>query len=101
MSAVKFLYIDGEIVKWDQENKHFHMDGDGVPFSTQYRLINRDTKESRLFSFILSTGSEWDADTMWCYASSDGYKLFLTNGSQENITMRMELYANSKGIFKK
>ena len=57
--------------------------------------MNIETQGRLEFEFKYSTGSEWDADTLWIYENnSTGYNLVLTNGL--DVDVRSERYLKHK-----
>ena len=96
MTQVKFYYVGKNSIKWNSAAKCFTADGDQLPFATSYRLINPASKKSMVFDFVKSTGSEWDADTLWVYKSDEGIYFITSNGSDANIQTRADNYLKHK-----
>ena len=63
------------------ENAFYGSEKD-IPFATQYKIINLQTKKFEVFEFMHSTGPEFDPETQWIYKSIEkigGIRLIICN----------------------
>ena len=74
LDKTKFVY--------DSNRKTFIVSEKGIPFGTEYEILNPKTGGSRKFKFTNSTGSEFDPNTKWIYESNDGILLEVCNDKQ-------------------
>ena len=80
---------------FNKEDKTFYGTEREIPFDTSYEVKNLSTGASEVFSFVESTGSEWDPKTRWIYKSKSGLVLVISNDPQ--ITkMRSDAYLKAK-----
>jgi hypothetical protein len=74
LDKTKFVY--------DFNRKTFIVSEKGIPFGTEYEILNPKTGGRRKFKFTNSTGPEFDPNTKWIYESNDGILLEVCNDKQ-------------------
>jgi hypothetical protein len=68
--------------RYDPAQKAIHISEKGIPFATDYSVLNSQTGSQKEFTFSHSTGPEFDPTTRWVYKSSDGLTLEVHNDAQ-------------------
>ena len=92
---IKIVY-DSKKHDYNPIIKTFFISEKDVAFATTYEIVNPKTKQGKVFDFTHSTGSEWDADTRWVYATKDGeYTLWVGNDA-EVTKARADAYLKGK-----
>lgn len=81
--------------QYDRSRKTFVVSENGIPFGTQYEIINPETGGSRKFDLSHSTGPEFDPKTRWVYKSEDGLQLEVCNDEQMT-QIAAQNYLNAK-----
>lgn len=94
---MKISIQENDII-YDKAKRTFLGDGNRIPFATRYEMVNDETGKSNVFDFVHSTGSEWDKDTKWVYACTEGkgFIFVLSSEDQRTLNVRKRNYIKAK-----
>ena len=91
------IFSDHKAFSYDDKTNIITLDGSMVDFKTEYIIFNLKKSTMVSFKFDHSTGSEWDADTIWVYKSDETDVIMnVTNDSQVVCNRRADMYKSSK-----
>lgn len=65
--------------RYDHISQTIHMSEKGIPFDTEYLVLNPITQNQKQFKFSHSTGPEFQPSTRWVYKNDDGLTLEIHN----------------------
>jgi hypothetical protein len=68
--------------QYDSKLKTIHISEKGIPFATEYSVLNPRTKNRKQFKFSHSTGPEFEPTTRWVYKNDEGFILEVHNDAE-------------------